>query len=176
MFSFLERIGVTRGFGDDHVNGVLAAVGLVNLIPAALAGVLQRRLPPVRVALVAAVLQAVLALTISSTTFMPYAVAASVYAFVLIFAHTFLFGLAARIDPGGRTTALTPAMLMVGSAIGPALAGLVAQRLGFPGIGLAVSLSAAACIGCFALLGPGLVRATQAGAAKVLVTPHAAAD
>lgn len=177
IFSFLERIGIMRGFGADHVNGVLAAIGLVNLTPAALAGILQKRLPPVPVAIAAAVFQAGLALTISSsTTFVPYAVAASVYAFVLIFAHTFVFGLAARIDPSGRTTALTPAMLMVGSAIGPALAGTVAQRLGFTGIGLAASVFAAACVVCFALLGRSLASEAKGSEGLALVAPHTAAD
>jgi len=177
IFSFLERIGITRGFGTDHVNGVLAAIGLVNLIPAALAGILQKRLPPVQVAIAAAVLQAGLALTISSSTiFVPYAVAASLYAFVLIFAHTFVFGLAARIDPSGRTTALTPAMLMVGSAIGPALAGVVAQRLGFSGIGLAASVVAAACVVCFALLGRSVASGVKENKGLAPVPPHTATD
>jgi len=177
IFSFLERIGITRGFGTDHVNGVLAAIGLVNLIPSALAGILQKRLPPVPVAIAAPVLQAGLALTISSsTTFLPYAAAASMYAFVLIFAHTFVFGLAARIDPSGRTTALTPAMLMVGSAIGPALAGTVAQRLGFTGIGLTASVVAAACVVCFALLGRSLASGVKGNEGLAPVAPHTAAD
>ncbi|WP_338759582.1 MFS transporter [Massilia sp. METH4] len=162
VFSFLERIGIARGFGSGQVNAVLAAIGLVNLVPAALAGLLQRRLPSAPLAVAAAALQACLALIVtSSTTFMPYAVAAGVYAFVLIFAHTFLFGLAARIDPSGRTTALTPAMLMTGSAIGPALAGTVAHRFGFSGIGLAVGVGALACIACFVLLGRRMRQAVR---------------
>jgi len=36
-------------------------------------------------------------------------------------AHPFLFGLTARLDPSGRTNALTPAMMMTGSAIAPAI-------------------------------------------------------
>lgn len=177
VFSFLERIGITRGFSTEYVNGVLASIGLVNLIPAALAGILQRSLPPVPVAIAAAVVQAGLALTISSsTTFLPYAVAASMYAFVLIFAHTFVFGLAARIDPSGRTAALTPAMLMVGSAIGPALAGTVAQRLGFTGIGLAACVVAAACVVCFAMLGRSLESGVKRNETLAAVAPHTAAD
>jgi hypothetical protein len=52
---------------------------------------------------------------------------------VLIFMHTFLFGLIARLDPSGRALASTPAMMMTGSAIGPALAGMVAMRAGYEG-------------------------------------------
>jgi MFS family permease len=133
-FSMLDRIGVLRGFGQERVNGLLIVVGLVNLLPAAVAGLLQQRLNPVRVALVAAPLQAALALAITlSSDFLPYALAGSVYPAVLIFMHTFLFGLIARLDPSGRALASTPAMMMTGSAIGPALAGMVAMRAGYEG-------------------------------------------
>ena len=39
MFSFLERIGIDRGFGREAVTGVLIALGFVNLFPAPLAGI-----------------------------------------------------------------------------------------------------------------------------------------
>lgn len=147
-FSMLDRIGVLRGFGQDRVNGLLVVVGLVNLLPAAVAALLQQRLNPVRVALVAAPLQAALALTVTlSGDFLPYALAGAVYPAVLIFTHTFLFGLIARLDPSGRALASTPAMMMTGSAIGPALAGTVAMRAGFAGQALlAVAVGVAATL------------------------------
>lgn len=146
-FSMLDRIGVMRGFGQEQVNQVLVVCGFVNLLPAALAGLLQRRIPAARVALAAPLLQATLAVVIATSAgFAPYAVAASVYAFVMIFTHTFLFGLIARLDPSGRAVASTPAMMMTGSAIGPALAGAVTMRAGFGGLALlAVLVGVAAC-------------------------------
>jgi predicted MFS family arabinose efflux permease len=161
MFSFLERIGIVRGFGREGVNGVLAAVGIINLFSAPLAGLLQRRLSVVGVALGAGVVQVALAVTITASGgFVPYAAAGSLYAFVMIFAHPFLFGLTARLDPSGRTNALTPAMLMAGSALAPAIAGTVAQRFGFGGLGVAVA--AVGIVGCvsFVLLGRALRRTT----------------
>lgn len=166
IFSFLERIGIERGFGRDHVNGVLAAVGIVNLFPALLAGLLQKRLPPVGVAIGAVLVQVGLAVTIASAvSFGPYAVAASLYAFVIIFAHPFLFGLTAHLDPSGRTNALTPAMLMTGSALAPGVAGIVAQRFGFGGLGMAVIAFGAVGVLCFALLGRGMKRGRATKAA-----------
>jgi predicted MFS family arabinose efflux permease len=152
-FSMLDRIGIMRGFGQEAVNQLLVVVGLVNLVPAAIAGFLDRRLNPVRVALAAAPLQAALAVTVSLSTGYPqYALAASVYPAVLIFMHTFLFGLIARLDPSGRALASTPAMMMTGSAIGPALAGTVATHAGFGGLAaLAVAVGACATL-CFALV------------------------
>ncbi|GAB3464855.1 MFS transporter [Massilia terrae] len=147
-FSMLDRIGALRGFGQERVNIVLIVCGLVNLLPAAIAALLQRRLNPVRVALVAAPLQVALALTVTlSGDFFPYALAGSVYPAVLIFTHTFLFGLIASLDPSGRALASTPAMMMTGSAIGPALAGSVAMRAGFAGQAVL-----AVAVGCAALL------------------------
>lgn len=146
IFSMLDRIGVARGFGQARVNALLVAVGLVNLFPAAVAALLQKRLHPARVALAAAPLQAALALAVTlSGDFLPYALAGAVYPAVLIFTHTFLFGLIARLDPSGRALASTPAMMMTGSAIGPALAGSVAMHAGFQGqaaLALAVGLVA----------------------------------
>lgn len=40
-FSFLERVGSDRGFGLAAVTGVLIALGIVNLFPAALAAWLE---------------------------------------------------------------------------------------------------------------------------------------
>jgi predicted MFS family arabinose efflux permease len=148
-FSMLDRIGVMRGFGQERVNGLLVVCGLVNLLPAAIAGLLQQRLNPVRVALVAAPLQAALALAVTlSADFLPYALAGSVYPAVLIFTHTFLFGLIARLDPSGRALASTPAMMMTGSAIGPALAGIVAMRAGYEGQAV-LALGVGACATLF---------------------------
>jgi MFS family permease len=43
MFSFVQRIGVDRGFGADAVTGVLIALGFVNLFPAPLAAILEKK-------------------------------------------------------------------------------------------------------------------------------------
>lgn len=138
VFSFVERIGAERGFGTERVNAVLIALGLVNLLPGLLAALLQRKWPPVAVGMGGVVAQALLALTLSgSPVFAPYAVAAALYVSMVIFTHTFLFGLLARLDSSGRAVAATPAMMMLGSCMGPALGGALVQALGYPGLGWA---------------------------------------
>lgn len=147
VFSFIERIGADRGFGVDRVNGVLIALGLVNLLPGVLAALLQKRWSPVAVGIAGPIGQAVLALTMSSAlTFAPYAVAASLYVFMVIFTHNFLFGLLSRLDPSGRSAAATPAMMMVGSCIGPALGGAIVQGFGYSGLGWAACGVAAVAV------------------------------
>ncbi|WP_321926428.1 MFS transporter [Burkholderia sp. BCC1998] len=143
MFSFLERIGIDRHFGPERVNSVLLATGIVGLFPALIAAVLQRRLNARTVALTAPWAQAVLALTVTNAaSFFPYALAGSIYPFVTLFAHTFLFGLIARIDKSGRAVASTPAMVMSGSAVGPFFAGTLALVSGYGAIGIGVVLVA----------------------------------
>lgn len=149
-FSFLERAGADRGFGHEAVNGVLIALGVLTLFPAGLAAVLERRWSARKVVLVGPVVQAVLALLITqSTAFAPYAFGAVFFATVMIFTHTFAFGLLARLDPSGRALAATPAMLMVGAAIGPILGGTLVKLAGYETLGLAAVLIAALAVFCF---------------------------
>jgi predicted MFS family arabinose efflux permease len=149
-FSFLERVGSDRGFGLQAVTGVLVALGIVNLFPAALAALLEKRWPARRVMLVGPVVQALLVVVIMNATgFAPYAVAASVFAAVMIFSHTFAFGLLAELDRSGRAMAATPAMLMIGAAIGPVLGGTLVQAFGYGSLGAAAVSIAAVAVACF---------------------------
>jgi predicted MFS family arabinose efflux permease len=170
VFSFVERIGAERGFGVDRVNGVLIALGLVNLTPGLLAALLQKKWSPVAVGIAGPIGQALLALVMSSAlAFAPYALAASLYVFMVIFTHTFLFGLLSKLDPSGRTAAATPAMMMVGSCIGPALGGEIVQTLGYRGLGWA------ACVVAFiAVMGMLQVRRHLRAGPSAAVDHHAA--
>ncbi|MDP9901120.1 MFS transporter [Variovorax ginsengisoli] len=152
-FSFLERVGSDRGFGMEAVMGVLIALGVVNLFPAALAAVLEKRWPARKVLVVGPAVQALLVVVMmNSPVFAPYAVAAAVFAAVMIFTHTFAFGVLARLDPSGRALAATPAMLMFGAAIGPILGGTLVKGWGYGSIGVAalvidgLAVSAFACV------------------------------
>lgn len=150
MASFLERIGMDRGFGFERVTGVLIALGFVNLFPAPLAALLERRWSANKVVMAGPVAQAALALVIThALSFAPYAVASSVFIAVMIFTHTFAFGLLARLDPSGKALAATPAMLMVGAAIGPVLGGTLVKDLGYGSIGFACLVIAVIAVASF---------------------------
>ncbi len=96
-------------------------------------------------------MQTVLALMIAqSATFAPYAGAAMFFAFVMIFTHTFAFGLIAKLDPSGRVLAATPAMLMVGAAVGPILGGTLVKLSGYGSLGVTAVVIDAIAIFCFA--------------------------
>ena len=146
-FSFLERVGHDRGFG---LQAITVALGLVNLLPAPLAGLLEGRLPVRRVLLTGPVLQGLLASVImTSSGFVPYAAAASVFAAVMIFTHTFAFGLLARLDPSGRALAATPAMVMTGAALGPVLGGTLVKNFGYASLAAAAACIALIAVACF---------------------------
>ncbi|WEE79792.1 MFS transporter [Comamonas testosteroni] len=149
-FSFLERAGSDKGFAADAITGVLIALGVVNLFPAAFAAVLEKRWNARWVLLAGPVVQAMLVIVIvQATAFTPYAVAASVFAAVMIFTHTFAFGVLARLDNSGRAMAATPAMLMTGAAIGPVLGGTLVKTWGYSSLGVTSAVIAVVAVVCF---------------------------
>ena len=151
VFSFLERMGADRGFTPSNLQLVLIAVGIVNLAPGAVAALLQHKLDARKVVLGGAVVQAALAVAlVSSTTFPAYAAAGAFFVSAVIFTHIFTFGVLAKLDPSGRAVSATPAMLMIGSAIGPVLGGTLVKFFGYGAIGwAAVAIDAIAF--CFYL-------------------------
>jgi len=152
-FSFLERVGSDRGYGAAAVAGVLVALSFVNLLPAPLAALLERRLRARNVLFAGPVLQAMLAAVImNATAFTAYAAAASVFAAVMIFTHTFAFGLMARLETSGRALAATPAMLMAGAAVGPLLGGTLVKSAGYGSLAAAAAVLAAIAVFCFSRL------------------------
>ena len=151
VFSYFEVIGRGRGFAPEAVIGVLIALGFVNLVvPAPLAAVLQGKVAAEKVVIFGPVAQAALAVTFTvSTAFIPFAAAGAVFVALMIFTHTFAFGMLARMDTSGRALAGTPAMLMAGAAVGPILGGILVQNLGFPALGAASVVVACVAIASF---------------------------
>lgn len=138
-------------------------MGFVNLFPAPLAGLFEKKLSALTVVRVGPIVQATLAVIIScAQTFPIFAAAGLFFVSVMIFTHTFAFGLLSSLDPTGRAVAATPAMLMVGAAIGPILGGVLVQNLGYPAIGGAAVL--------FALLAVILFSQARRGQAIVAIT------
>jgi len=152
-FAFLERVGSDRGFGVAAVTAVLVALSFVNLFPAALAALLEKRWSARAVLIAGPVLQALLvAVIMQSGAFAPYALAASVFAAVMIFTHTFAFGLLARLERTGRALAATPAMIMTGAAVGPILGGTLVKSFGYGSLAFAAAAVAAGAVACFSRL------------------------
>lgn len=147
VFAFVERIGAFRGFGEGEVQNVLIVTGFINLLPGLLAVVLQKRLSAVSVGMAGPVLQAVFALCITAASTLPFFALPSIfYVALVIFTTTFMFGLLTEVDTSGRAVAATPAMMMIGSAVGPALGGGVVAWVGYPGLGWTVAAIASVAV------------------------------
>ena len=144
VFSFVEVIGKARGFEAGSVLAVLVALGIVNfLLPSPLAAILQKRVPALLVVQLGPAVQALVAVVVTTAgAFSVWAPATAVFVAIQIFTHTFAFGLLARLDPSGRAVAATPAMLMIGAALGPLIGGLLGEHFGFGALGLAAVLVA----------------------------------
>jgi predicted MFS family arabinose efflux permease len=140
------------------------------MFPSGLAALLERRLGAATVLRSGPVVQGLLALVIaSSDTLAPFALAASVFVAVMLFTHTFAFGTLARLDLTGRVVAATPAMVMVGSAIGPVLGGTLVKLSGYGAIGVAALVIDALAWVCFWRL----TRSTRAAAMVSVAGPAA---
>jgi predicted MFS family arabinose efflux permease len=140
IFPFVERMGIERGYAASMVAAVLVSIGFANLVPSPLAAVLEKRLRPERAILGGTLFHMVLVLLVTQVSrFEVYAPLVAILTTPLLFVHTFLFGLLARLEPSGRAVAATPAMLMIGSAVGPALGGTLLVGSGYSGLGIGVA-------------------------------------
>lgn len=154
---FVERMGIERGYSVAVVTGVLMAIGFANLLPTPLAAALEKRLRPERAIVGGTVFHVVLVLLVTQVPRLEiYMPVVAILITPLLFVHTFLFGLMARLDPTGRAVAATPAMLMIGSAIGPALGGTLLMAAGFAGLGIGV-----AAFGCLAVVFFAQIRSSR---------------
>lgn len=134
------RLAAPIGFGVSALGGFAAGTGLSFTH-----GTIGRSANPHRLSgLVGmgclALVQATLALLITlSAGFGPCATGVAMFVAVMLFTHTFAFGQLARLDVSGRAVAATPAMVMIGSAIGPILGGTLVKGVGYSGLGLAAA-------------------------------------
>ena len=71
------------------------------------------------------------------------------FAAVMIFTHTFAFGVLSRLDPTARALAGTPAMLMIGGAWALILGGTLVKGFGYGSLGVAAVVFAAVAVFLF---------------------------
>lgn len=159
IFSFLQKAGQIHGFSASDIGKILTVSAIINLLAPLGAKMLQYRLPAIAVAVVALLLHGCASLVVcDSGDFVWFAIAGGSLVFLVIFGHIFIFGFMSRIDPSGRLPALTPAMLMTGTAIGPILAGVVVQTSGYTALGLVAACFAWLSALTYALAGLSGVR------------------
>ncbi|MGV1952517.1 MFS transporter [Agrobacterium vitis] len=171
-FSFVERIASDHDWPTSTINGILVGVAFLSLIPAPLAVFFEKKLHPVYVGIVGVLLQAALSLGITHALDVPgFAASAIFIPFVMIFSHTFLFGLMSRVEPTGRAVAANPAITMGGGALGPLVGGILVQTMGYHGLSLATGL-VATCVVAGLMLVLMRLLASHTNATPAIVTRH----
>lgn len=159
-FSFIERIASDRGWAGSAINTILLCVAFFSLLPAPIAVLMEKKLNPVHVGMAGVMMQAILSAILAfSLSLMGFGAAALFVPFVMIFSHTFLFGLISRVDPSGRAVAANPAITMGGGALGPLAGGLMVQNMGYPGLSITTVIIAIAVVCCLVLAATRLVPA-----------------
>lgn len=157
--SFYERLAVERGFSTNMVTLALVSYGIVAIFPSPIAALLEKRLSATLVICIGPFFQALFAMIVThSGNYLAYVISGGGMAFTILFTHTFAFGLLARLDVSGRAVAATPAMVMVGAAIGPFLGGTLVKHSGFEAIGYAACLLAAVQILLFNAMRTGVTN------------------
>jgi predicted MFS family arabinose efflux permease len=151
--SFAAATGSFRGFSAESVGLMFAVNGFISLFAPIFAGLLEKKLRAAQVAVAVLLIHGLCSITLTSTTnFYLYSAGFIAMIFATIFGHTFIFGLFAKFDPSGRMNASTPSMLMLGTAIGPIVGGVVVQHWGFPAMGLTSAAVAFCGAACFAVI------------------------
>ena len=169
-FAFLQAAGVAHGFAPAEIGKWLAISAVVNMIAPAVAGLLEKRISPTLAGAGAMLVHGLSAFLIfnahafTTGSFAVFAFAICLPVVCLQFGHTFIFGLTARLDPSSRLAALTPAMLNLGNAVGPAVGGAFIGLMGYGNWGIVAMLIGWSAGLCFLAIGRlPAVRALLAG-------------
>ena len=133
IWTFVERIGGHVGLSIEAIGIVLAVTTLVGISGAALAAWLGTRLGrtvPLALGMGAIGLSAMV--LGHAATPAAYMAAELAYNTAYLFVAPFLLGTAAAVDAQGRVAAATGGIVLVGGAVGPAVAGSVVAWGSFP--------------------------------------------
>jgi len=137
VWAFTERIGVRVGLGLGEIAGVLALANLVGCWigsgAAALVGTRFGRSAPL--ALSVAALGVSQWLLVNARSPMEYQASQIAWGLAFYVALPYVMGLAAALDRQGRWTVAAGGVAILGSALGPAAAGLTLQHGGTTGLG-----------------------------------------
>ncbi|WCN09427.1 MFS transporter [Marinomonas mediterranea] len=149
-FSFMERVARERGFNAQEITVILVGLSLFNLFATVMAGISEKRISTRLVLFLGPIIQVTLANIIMNSSSLPLFGAASiVFVSLIMFTHIFVFGLLAKLDTSGRALAATPAVLMIGAAVGPVLGGTIVKIAGYHGIGIAAVVFGCISVFCF---------------------------
>lgn len=126
VWSFIERLGIARGFGSEEIGAALSISGVVSLAGALSAAALADRLGrllPMLVGMVGILLSYWLLAT--QVSWWSFVLAASLLAAFWNFWLPYQMGAVAAVDLSGRYVVLIPFAQSLGVALGPIIAGRI---------------------------------------------------
>ncbi|MFD0314926.1 MFS transporter [Streptomyces flavalbus] len=161
------RIGLTQAHLSEVTVGAVFAVALgAGLVGVVLAGALGPRLGlAVPIGGGTAVIGACVAVSAAATDLVTFAAGEIAWNALYPIVLSYVIGLAASLDGGGRWAVLVGSASSLGTAAGPVTGGALAAGFGFPGMGLVLAG------GLFVVAVPMTVVALRVGRASVPVVP-----
>ncbi len=159
IWAYMERIGRAAGVDGETIGRVLGSAALTGLAGGLLVVVLGIRWGRTRPnALALALSIASLILVIHGTSTLAFTAAAILFYLAWVFGLSYLMGVIAALDPGGRSATAGVLMQNIGLAAGPALAGFIVAPgiysglawfgLGLYGLALIVIVPLALSVDC----------------------------
>jgi predicted MFS family arabinose efflux permease len=129
LWSFQERMALSVGAPKSWIGALLAVSVLGGVLGAVLAFLLGEKLGVTRPQIIGYVLLAISACTLTGHFGAPGFAAGAVFLKVgWFFGLPYLQGSISTLDPSGRWASTAGGLQSFGTAVGPALAGLVAQH------------------------------------------------
>jgi len=126
IWAYMERIGRAAGVDADVIGRVLGTAALTGLVGGLLVvvlGVRWGRARPNAVALALSITS--LILVIHGTSILAFVAAVVLFYVAWVFGLSYLMGVIAALDPGGRAATAGVLMQSIGLAAGPAIAGFI---------------------------------------------------
>lgn len=137
IWAFLERIGDDAGFSATFVASALAITTLLGITGAVFSAIYDLRFGRFKPLLIAGIAQIIclglLVVELNGTMFM---VVLAIFQLFWNMAFAYQMGLAVERDTTGSYVVLIPTFQAIGLALGPALGGIAASKLGYDGVKL----------------------------------------
>jgi predicted MFS family arabinose efflux permease len=148
LWGYLYRIGLATGMTDAAVGQVISGAFVLSIAATLVAYWLGNRWGRMAPLCLSGALLCGVALVLGNApTPLTYRIICYVFYFVFVFVVNYSSALLASLDVRGRIAAATPALRMLGTAIGPGLASFLLAGRGFSGVGwLACCFYAAATV------------------------------
>ncbi len=150
FWDFLERIGLAAGLASDAISLALGASQIAAVaggMVAALASDRFGRILPLTVAATGQLI--VLWLLLGQFALVSYFIGACLYQGLYIIATSYMLGVIAKLDGGGKYVVIMNAMLGIGVAVGPSIAAALIRAGDYGGINLAAALGILATLVLF---------------------------